>query len=156
MRKPLIDISQLKMQIFKANVDIVDAPVCELCYLAALIDGEGSLDFSRLSPRIRIGMESLLPFELTKKYGGSVTKYYRKGKVEYTWNVSRRSLLQKIVVSILPHSKIKKRQLGLMLKAIDILDRKPPKWKEHVKKIKEEIKRLNKLSPPDIPLEQDK
>lgn len=55
------------------------------------------------------------------------------------------------VKAIFQHSKIKKSQLELLLKATKILDEKSTKWKEEIMKIKEEIQRLNNLAPPDLP-----
>jgi len=141
------------MKVFDGKESIIDASCCERCYLAGLVDGEGAIDFGGLSPRIRIGMMSILPWELGEKYGGYVTKRSKEGKIVYTWNISKRLLLKDFIDSIISYSKIKQRQLELMLEAIEILDKKLSGWKESIKNIKREIKRLNKLSPPDIPLE---
>jgi len=54
------------MSVKKPAVDISDVNICELCYLAALIDGEGAVEINKrdLYPLIRVGMRSLLPYEL--------------------------------------------------------------------------------------------
>lgn len=155
MRKPLIDIKIRKMSVKKPEVDISDVDICELCYLAALIDGEGAIGIHGrdLYPHIRIGMRSLLPYKLCKKHGGCITKSYSRGAPFYTWDVYDKSLLRGLVSGLVPHSKIKKRQLQRLLYAIKIRNSKSPGWKEEMLKTKEEIARLNKQRPPDIDLE---
>ena len=143
------------MSVKKAEVDISDVGNCEWCYLAALIDGEGAIEIHKrdLYPMIRVGMRSLLPFKLCKRHGGVITKNYIRNVPFYTWNIYKSTLLRGVVEKIVEHSKIKRRQLKLVLKAIKIRDEKSSGWKEKMKKIKEEISRLNKQPPPDIDLE---
>ena len=148
--------------IFKGDIDLRNADSSELGYLAGLVDGEGAVSIDRFRPRIRIGMQSTLPVKLAKKFGGLdtektyVTKRRRKktGKMEYTWEISQRPLLRTFIEQIKPHSKLKNKQLELMLKAIDVIDAKERTWKDEVAGIKEEIRRLNRASfaPPDLDL----
>jgi len=147
------------MMVVEPKMKFFEAPICELCYLAALIDGEGAIEIHGrdLYPGIRIGMKSLLPLELCKKYGGVITKRYRRNAPFYTWNIydtHNRKLLEDFVQSVMPHSKIKARQLGLMLEALNIRNAQPSGWKDAIRKIKAEISRLNKTAPPDIDLEK--
>jgi hypothetical protein len=148
--------------IFKGDIDLRNVDSSELGYLAGLVDGEGAVSIDRFRPRIRIGMQSTLPVKLAKKFGGPdtektyVTKRRRKrtGKMEYTWEISKRPLLKTFIEQIKPHSKLKNKQLELMLKAIDIIDAKKQTWKDKVAEIKKEIQRLNHASfaPPDLDL----
>ena len=131
----------------KPKVDISDVNICELCYLAALIDGEGAVEIHKrdLYPLICIGMRSLLPYELCERHGGVITKTYRKNVPFYTWNIYNKRiqlLLTGLVEKIMPHSKIKKRQLELVLEAIEIRSSKSPGWKEEMRRIKKEIAQL--------------
>ena len=149
------------MSVKEAAVDISDVSICELCYLAALIDGEGAVEIHKrdLYPLIRVGMRSLLPFELCERYGGVITKSYRKNVPFYTWNIYNtrtRSVLTDLAEKITPYSKIKTRQLKLVLEAIEILSSKSLGWEEEMKRIKEEIVQLNKQPPRDIDLESGK
>lgn len=155
-----MSLGTLEIRIMKPKEptpDILRMTTCESCYMAALIDGEGAIEIHKrdLYPQIRIGMRSRLPYELWKKYGGVINKRYIRDVPFYTWIVYNKSLLRNLVKNTVRHSRIKKDQLELVLKALKIRESKPLGWKDEMMRIKEDIARLNKQPPPDIDLESE-
>jgi hypothetical protein len=138
----------------KPRTSIQEASAEELGYIAALIDGEGSMDIKRWQPRISVKMKSLEPFELAQKYGHywyvSINKRY--GSVYYAWYIQG-PMMADFIDNVKPYSRIKSEQFKLLHNAQRICDKKPrvPGWKEEIRKIDEQLKELHHKNPPIVP-----
>jgi len=152
-RIPLLKPSH-PMKLFSGRTKILEEAKAKCAYIAGLVDGEGAIEIDkRNDPRIRIGMKSLLPYELGKQYGGCVTKYWQSTSLIYTWNIyntEKREWLTEFIWSIIPEIRMKAPQLKLLLEAIELKEKRPENWKQRMKEIKEEIRRLNNANPPDL------
>ena len=158
-KKGLIVLAGRTMLVVKGAKRIEDASDGERNYLAALIDGEGSVSIPTMTPLITVGMKNILPYMLGKEYGGCV--YKKRGKREgraasiyYYWDVRIPELLRPFIVAIMPFSRVKHRQLELLLEAVDIkikyyYKRMPNDVRRRFLKIKNLIHKLNEMNPPD-------
>lgn len=151
-RKPLISLRPRKMFTKKVPEDnLRSASPEELSYLAGLVDGEGNIDIAGTRPRIRIGMQDLEPVRLAKQYGGSwyPSADKRYGTVAYTWYVRSEPLIDNFVELVMPYSRVKREQFKQLRKALKILrtDPKPDGWKNEIKKIGEELRRMHHKNP---------
>jgi hypothetical protein len=149
-RKPLIPPPKIrKWFVAKAVKDINDASPEELNYLAALVDGEGNLDVAGTQPRIRIGMKNLAPVKLAKQYGGywypSANK--KHGTISYTWYIQSKPLIDDFVKLVMPYSRVKYKEFELLSKALEIQDAKPNEWKNEIKEIGKELRRMHHMNP---------
>jgi len=149
-RKPLIPPPKIRIWfIGEAVKDINDASPEELNYLAALVDGEGNLDVHYTQPRIRIGMKNLEPVKLAKQYGGywypSAHKKY--GTISYTWYIQSKPLIDDFVKLVMPYSRVKRKEFALLSKTLEIRDTKPDGWKNEIKKIGKELRKMHRRNP---------
>lgn len=82
MRKPPIDIKIRKMSVKKLEVDFSNIDICERCYLAALIDGEGAIGIHirDLYPLICVGMRSLFAIRALDEVWGMSYQELQKGR----------------------------------------------------------------------------
>jgi len=158
-KKKLIIIRNRVMQIGEGLRKIEDAADGKRNYLAALIDGEGCVDIHGMTPEISVGMKSLLPYMLWKEYGGRIYKRW-KGRKEaesliYSWEIGKSKRLRPFIISIMPFSRIKHRQLELLLEAVNMkikyhYKKKPDGFRQRLLEIKSLISELNSMNPPDI------
>ena len=153
-RKPSIPrIPEIKIHKWFAvrapETPITRALPIELSYLAGLVDGEGNLDIVGTRLRIRVGMKSLEPAKLAKKYGGywypRVDK--RKGTISYTWYIQTRPLIDDFIKSVMPYSKVKNEEFRLLQKALKIRDAALNGWKDEIRKLREKLRELHHKNP---------
>jgi len=153
-----ISVGKPPMMISEGTHRIEDAPDGERIYLAALVDGEGYVGIRGMTPEIHVGMKSLLPYWLCKKYGGRIYKRWkgRKGaeSLMYEWDVGKPKRLRPFIVSIMPFSRIKRQQLELLLEAVDMkieyrYKKKPEGFRQRLLEIKKLLSELHHVNPPD-------
>ncbi len=126
--------------------------------LAMLIDTDGSINpISHLRPHIKVGMSSELPILMWELYGGCLNKEYRKGKkIHYEWEVNKREQVRDFLIAIIDYLIIKKPQARIGLKMVNLLEKKPPNYKETLNSLAEELSKLNHALSPDIDIEEFK
>ncbi|MCJ7632442.1 hypothetical protein MUP77_08625 [Candidatus Bathyarchaeota archaeon] len=148
-------VSRRYVVVEKPRAHIKDAPDEELSYIAALIDGEGSMDIKRWQPRISVTMKSLEPSKLGKKYGRYwyVRTNKRYGSVYYLWYIQGRPLIDDFIDRVGRYSRVKPEQFKLLHDALRILDKQPrvPEWKEEIRKIDNQLKELHHKNPTITP-----
>ena len=121
----------------------------ELSYIAALIDGEGSIDIKSRQPRISVTMKSDEPLRLAKRYGhlwyvGTNKKY---GSIYYSWYIQGRPLIDDFIDMLRDLSRVKKEQFKLLHEASEISKDREDGWKDEIKKIAEQLKDLHHKNP---------
>lgn len=126
--------------------------------LAMLIDTDGSINpTDHLRPHIKVGMSSELPILIWELYGGCLNKEYRKGKkIHYEWEVNAREQVRDFLLAIIDYLILKKPQARIGLKMVNLLEKKPPKYKEKLESLAEELSKLNNALSPDIDIEEFK
>ncbi len=127
----------------------------ERIQLATLIDTDGSIKISEHKyPCIYLGMSSELPVLMWEIYGGYIGKRYPEGKIHYEWEVGKRGDVKSFLLAIEPYLIIKQQQARIAIKMINLLEKKPPRYKEELRRLAKEVSDLNNALSPDIDLEE--
>lgn len=107
----------IKIEDFKNNERFVysvqgNPRQAALCYIAGIIDGEGTIRIHKAKPYLKIGMvERIIPELLKESFGGSLQEEcVPERRSIWRWQVSGRMSVYKILEEIVPYLIVKREQ----------------------------------------------
>lgn len=121
-------------------------PVEDAIYLAALVDGEGSIGERRGGIRVRIGMTAVeLVKDLCEEWGGCIYAKHPKNprhKPSLDWYIEEKDKVRSFLQKISPYLRLKGPHAALALRMLKI-DKKAKGWKDEWNVLAEELGKLN-------------
>lgn len=123
----------------------------EASYLAALVDGEGTITVYVKTVGqvwVRIGMTATeFIRRLCDKWGGGFYNYERKGfkcKRCAHWYISKQDGVYVFLQKIMPYLEVKRPQVELALRMLDMQNEDVTGWRDKWSRMVKEMRKLNK------------
>ena len=150
-------MKRVRRQIMLGLKKIEDMTEIEAARLAMLIDTDGCIHAAPRAdyyvPEVTVEMASLLPVEIVELWGGLIYEIPPKEGEKRRFSLQfQRRFLRPILRKIRSFLKIKREQADIALLMLDALDAKSEGWKENLRRLAEEMSRLNDRQPPHIDL----